>query len=155
MKSSSKNIKDINITLKRRTSVEPIEKLEDNEVFVFGSNLAGRHGAGAARLARMEWGAKYGIGEGPTGQTYALPTCDEDIEPLPLSTIRESIHKFLLHTIRNADKEFLVTKIGCGLGGYTPKEIAPLFPITVLRLENVHLPEEFWHHIFLEKFTKL
>jgi hypothetical protein len=124
------------------TTPENIESLRDNEVFVFGSNLAGRHGGGAAREA-LQWGAEPGIGEGLRGRTYALPTKDRNIETLPLSDIRRSITVFYHFVQREPSKHFLVTKIGCGLAGYQVKDVAPLFDDRFLALANVSLPREF------------
>ena len=95
-------------------------------VFVFGSNLAGRHGLGAAKYARDNLGAKYGVGEGPTGECYALPTKDEHIKTRPLEAIEESIVKFLDYA-RDQKEVFKVTPIGCGLAGYQVHEIRALF----------------------------
>lgn len=96
-------------------------------VFVFGSNLAGRHGAGAARTARQIYGAVYGVGRGPTGRAYALPTKDEHLRPLPLSEIGFYAREFLRYALDHPELEFLVTRVGCGLAGYTDQQIAPLF----------------------------
>ena len=105
----------------------------DNMIFVFGSNLAGIHGAGAAKYARENHGAEYGIGEGPTGSSYALPTKDHNLEVRSLEDIEKSIDSFLNyvyhHPYTNTGREltFLVTPIGTGLAGYTKKQIASLF----------------------------
>ena len=98
-----------------------------NTVFVFGSNLAGRHGAGAALDARIEWGAQHGIGIGRTGRAYALPTKDADMKPLSLGRIRAEVERFIMHAIEDPGSEFLVTRVGCGLAGYTEEQIAPMF----------------------------
>jgi hypothetical protein len=104
-----------------------ITELAPNQIFVFGSNLSGIHGAGAAKLAKR-WGAKNGQGEGLMGQTYALPTVKEKIRgPLPLSSIQTHVDKFFECVIANPDLEFLLTEVGCGLAGHTVEEIAPLF----------------------------
>lgn len=107
---------------------------------VFGSNLAGRHGAGAALMAAKQFGAAYGIGVGRTGRCYAIPTKDANIRTLPLSIIQGHVSDFLNHALLNPWSTFLVTKIGCGLAGYSAKDIAPMFAGAS---ENVHLPEEF------------
>lgn len=96
-------------------------------IFVFGSNLAGRHGKGAAKYARDKLGAVYGVGEGLTGDCYALPTKDHSIKTRPLEDIHESIKKFLQVAFNNPDKVFKVTPIGCGLAGYKVHEIRALF----------------------------
>lgn len=120
---------------------ENIQKLQRNQIFVFGSNLAGRHGAGAALLAR-QWGAIDGIGEGLAGQTYAIPTKDFKLNTLPLLKINECVARFFRVAEQNQDLHFLVTAIGCGLAGYFPKDIAPMFH-WFLSMENVSLPESF------------
>ena len=105
-------------------------------IVVFGSNQAGRHGKGAAKYARDNLGAVYGVGEGLTGNCYALPTKDYNIKTRPLTDIHESIKTFLQVASENPDKVFKVTPIGCGLAGYTDKEIAPMFkyaPTNVLK----------------------
>lgn len=110
-----------------RYTPEIITTLEPHQTFVFGSNLAGRHGAGAALLAKKAFGAEHGIGEGLTGQCYALPTKDENIQTRPLHEIGESFRKFLHVVLNNKNSDFLLTKVGCGLAGYTVDEIASEF----------------------------
>ena len=125
-----------------RTTPDNITTLAPNQVVVFPSNLAGRHGAGFAKVC-VKWGARYGIGMGPCGQTYALPTKDKQIGTLSLAHIRVQVILFLDYADCNPQTEFLVSKIGCGLANYTPEEIAPLF-IAAVHIPNVHLPAEFW-----------
>lgn len=96
-------------------------------VFVFGSNLAGRHGAGAARFAKLQHGAIYGQGEGLQGRSYAIPTKDERIETLALSRIQIYVDHFLRFARGSPHLQFKVTPIGCGLAGYTPAQITPMF----------------------------
>lgn len=96
-------------------------------VFVFGSNLAGRHGKGAALEARQKWGAVYGCGEGRQGASYAIPTKDEALRTLPLDRIAAHVESFLEHSRRCSADSFIVTAIGCGLAGYMPCHIAPMF----------------------------
>lgn len=98
-----------------------------NKIFVFGSNLAGRHGAGAARAARELFGAVYGVAEGITGQAYAIPTCDQEIRPLTLHQIRRGVECFLAYAHAHPEQEFFVTRIGCVLGGQSNADVAPLF----------------------------
>lgn len=117
-----------------------ITELKPNEIFVFGSNLAGIHGAGAARIARLLFGAKYKVGVGFTGQCYAIPTKDHMIVTLPLEEIDKHVGKFLMIAWDFPDRIFLVTKIGCGLAGYKPRQIAPMFRH---HPPNVILPKEF------------
>jgi hypothetical protein len=95
--------------------------------FVFGSNLAGHHGAGAARVALLKHGAIYGVGIGPSGNSYAIPTKDEVIESLPLDRIAGYVKSFMEYAALHPEKEFQVTQIGCGLAGFKAEEIAPLF----------------------------
>jgi hypothetical protein len=119
---------------------EYITELKPNEIFVFGSNLAGIHGAGAARLAHKVFGAEWGKGVGITDKCYALPTKDNDLWTLPLTRIQEYVIDFLDYAKENPDKTFLVTQVGCGLAGWTPEDIAPMFKVYT---KNVILPKEF------------
>lgn len=96
-------------------------------IFVFGSNLAGRHGAGAALYAHDAYGAKYGVGIGRTGHAYAIPTKDADLNTLALEYIHHQVKEFLEYARYYKDEVFFVTKIGCGLAGYKNEEIAPMF----------------------------
>lgn len=107
-------------------------------IFVFGSNLAGRHGKGAALYAKNNHGAEYGIGVGRTGNAYAIPTKDERIKPLPLDRIALFVADFLSYARTNPALEFQVTKIGCGLAGYREHEISPMFKDAPM---NCHLPD--------------
>lgn len=97
---------------------ENIQELKENEVFVFGSNLAGNHAGGAAAFAHRKFGAKMGVGVGPTGQCYALPTLDRNFGQLAFYTLRKYISKFLIYVEDNPDKKFLLTKVGIGIAGY-------------------------------------
>lgn len=117
-----------------------ITSLKANQVFVFGSNTEGRHGKGAAKQA-MEWGAQYGNPRGIQGQTYAIITKDlkKGQRSIPLEYIKEQVQEFLTFAAWNPDKEFLVTRIGCGLGGYLDSEIAPMFKGAN---HNIILPSE-------------
>jgi hypothetical protein len=108
-------------------------------IFVFGSNLAGRHGKGAALTARQQYGAIYGQGVGLQGSAYAIPTKDEKLRTLPLNRIEPYVREFIQFvSLMPEDWEFYVTRIGCGLAGYTDKDIAPMFIGAPL---NCHLPE--------------
>ena len=128
--------------MKNRTSEENIQELKPNEVFVFGSNEAGRHGAGGAKLA-LKWGAKMGQGIGMSGQTYALPTKDREIKSLDLLYIRVYVENFIDWAEYHTGNTFLVTEIGCGLANFTPEQIAPMFRRAV-NIGNIHLPKRFW-----------
>lgn len=106
-------------------------------VFVFGSNLAGRHGAGSAKEAVRNHGARYGIGHGRTGNAYAIPTKDRNLQPLDLLSIRLYVAKFLTYATEHPDDTFNVVKIGCGLAGFKEHEISPMFRGAP---SNVNLP---------------
>lgn len=121
-----------------------ITTLLHNEIFVFGSNLAGIHGAGAAKDA-LQWGAKLGIGFGLQGFTFAIPTKDHNIKTLPIKIIKSYVDLFIMFIQTEEslkDYTFLITEIGCGYAGYKPFDIAPLFKEAV-KLDNVYLPERF------------
>ena len=122
--------------------------LPSMDIFVFGSNLAGRHGRGAALFAVKHHGAIYGCGVGIQGNAYAIPTKDENLRVLPLDKIQLYIDVFLQFAHEHPEMEFNVTKIGCGLAGYTPAQIRPLFEMQCVLSEcpnctNVNLPIEF------------
>lgn len=119
---------------------ENITKLKPNQVFVFGSNLAGRHGAGAALTAKKLFGAVQGKGSGLHGQSYALPTKTSDLRQIPMKTLAVFIEQFIQFAIEHPELEFLVTKVGCGLAGHTTMDVGPLFHDMP---KNVVLPKEF------------
>lgn len=106
---------------------EDMTPAPDDYMFVFGSNLAGFHGAGAALAAYKHYGAKLGVGEGPTGMAYAIPTKDRKIESLPIEEIQKSVFRFVLFTKSQTQLKFFVTRIGCGLAGFRDDQIAPMF----------------------------
>ena len=116
---------------------EMITELKSNEVFVFGSNLAGAHGGGAALLAYRKFGAIWGQGVGLQGQSYGIPTMQGGVE-----TIRPYVDEFIQFAKEHTEYKFLVTRIGCGIAGFRDEEIAPLF-MNALEVENIILPEEF------------
>lgn len=116
---------------------ERISELNENEVFVFGSNLAGAHGGGAARLAYNRFGAVWGQGVGLQGHSYAIPTMQGGVE-----TIKPYVDEFVRFARENTHLTFLVTKIGCGIAGFHEEEIAPLFRDAV-DVKNIILPREF------------
>ena len=99
----------------------------NNFIFVFGSNLAGIHGAGAARFALKHYGAIMGKGVGHVNNSYAIPTKDVHLVPLPLDEILTHVNVFKQYAHDNLDKEFILTRIGCGLAGYSNADIAPMF----------------------------
>lgn len=119
-----------------------IKNLKSNEYFVFGSNLAGRHGKGAAKYALDNFGAIYGKAIGIQGKSYAIPTKDMNIKTLPLKDIEYYVSLFLDFAHKNPDKVFLVTEIGCGLAGYKPSDISPFFRRARF-MTNVVLPDSF------------
>ena len=121
---------------------EKITELQENEVFVFGSNEAGIHGAGAALLAKQRFGAKQGVGYGLQGQSFAIPTKDEQIQTLELKKIKEYIEQFIAFAQENNHLKFLVTKIGCGLAGIEDESMKKIFTLLTIP-ENVILPKEF------------
>ncbi len=96
-------------------------------IFVFGSNLAGRHGKGAALCAKQDYGAEYGVGWGRTGDSYAIPTKGYTLKTLPLIEVERYVYNFLHYAHTHPELRFLVTKIGCGLAGYSEDQIKPLF----------------------------
>ena len=120
-----------------KISPDHIVSLQPDEIFVFGSNLAGMHAGGAARLALTQFGAVWGQGVGLQGQSYAIPTMQGGIE-----TIKPYVDEFIEFASLNPQLNFLVTEIGCGIAGFTPEEIAPLFDAAKTR-ENIPLPRRF------------
>ena len=114
-----------------------INRLSKNEVFVFGSNLAGYHGGGAARVALESFGAVWGQGVGLQGQSYAIPTMHGGVD-----AIKPYTDEFIAFAKQHPEMKFFVTKIGCGIAGFTTEEMAPLFADAV-DVENVILPQEF------------
>lgn len=125
---------------KKRISSNYIIALTPNEIFVFGSNLQGMHGGGAAKKAYMDFGAEWGKGVGLFGQSYAIPTMQGGLE-----TIKPYVDDFIRFAQTHDALDFLVTEIGCGIAGFTPKEIAPLFfKVIENDIRNVYLPESFY-----------
>jgi hypothetical protein len=125
-----------------RITPENIKSLKSNEIFVFGSNTAGIHGAGAAKLAHQKFGAFYGQGFGLMYKSFAIPTKDSYINTLSIKQIKIFVDEFIEIAKERIDLLFLVTEIGCGLAGYKPKDIAPLFK-EALNIENIYLPINF------------
>ena len=124
-------------SMKDRFTPENISKLAPNEVFVFGSNLMGQHGGGAALYAMRHFGAIWGQGVGLQGQSYGIPTMQGGVE-----TIAPYVDEFIAFAATRLDLTFLVTRIGCGIAGFRDEEIAPLFK-EALEAENIVLPESF------------
>lgn len=125
-----------------RITPENITSLKEDEVFVFGSNLAGVHGAGAAKQAREQFGAVFGTGIGLQGQSYAIPTKNQFIMTMSLRRIKPFVLAFIVFATRFPEKKFMVTQIGCGHAGYTPEDIASMFEGAV-DVKNIWLPESF------------
>jgi hypothetical protein len=126
-----------------RITQDNITEIAPNEVFIFGSNLSGRHGKGAAKTA-LGWGAKWGQAAGLQGKTYGIPTVDTSIKrSLSVNEIKPFVDDFISFAEANPHLTFFVTEIGCGLAGKSHKEIAPLFKNAVA-VENIYLPEKFW-----------
>lgn len=115
-----------------------IDVLEKDEIFVFGSNLAGQHKGGAAKAAHLKFGAEWGVGVGLTGQAYAIPTMQGGVE-----TIKPYVDEFIEFAKAHTDLKFLVTRIGCGIAGFKDEEIAPLFKKAMF-VHNIFLPKEFY-----------
>ena len=116
---------------------ERITDLKADEIFVFGSNLAGMHGAGAAYVAFQKFGAIMGCGIGLRGQSYAIPTMQGGVE-----TIKPYVDEFIEFAKSHPDLFFYVTRIGCGIAGFRDREIAPLF-FAAREIENICLPKSF------------
>ena len=121
----------------REFTPERITELKENEIFVFGSNLAGSHGGGAALLAHRQFGAIWGQGAGMQGPSYGIPTMHGGV-----SAIKPYVDEFISFAKSHTALKFLVTKIGCGIAGFTTEEIAPLFA-EAINVENIILPKEF------------
>lgn len=121
----------------QRVTPERITHLEKNEIFVFGSNLAGAHGGGAAYIAYKKFGAIWGQGVGLQGQSYGIPTMQGGVE-----TIKPYVDDFIAFAKDHPELFFLVTRIGCGIAGFKDKEIAPLFG-EAADVPNICLPETF------------
>ena len=130
------------------TRVTPawIHELKEGQIFVFGSNEAGNHAGGAARIAVEKFGAVYGQGRGLQGRSYAIPTMSGSLED-----IAKEVDEFIQFADTHPEQTFLVTRIGCGIAGYSDKDIAPLFAKAYC-LPNVFLPAEFWK-VLVYKFN--
>ena len=127
----------------KRVSSDNITKLNKHEIFVFGSNKQGEHKGGAAAYAFAHFGAEWGVGEGMTGQCYALPTMSGILDLI------DSIHKFVRYakfcSIFMPWRKFLVTKVGCGIAGYSIYGIATIFKgCGAFKLKNLYMPEDFY-----------
>ena len=123
--------------MKSQFTPDFITELKENEIFVFGSNLEGMHGGGAARLAYDKFGAIWGQGVGLQGQSYGIPTMHGGVE-----AIKPYVDEFIEFAKSHPELTFLVTRIGCGIAGFRDEEIAPLFK-ECIDIENVILPRSF------------
>ena len=123
--------------MKTRFTPDFIRELKENEIFVFGSNLEGMHGGGAARLAYNKFGAIWGQGVGLQGQSYGIPTMHGGVE-----AIKPYVDEFIEFAKSHPELTFLVTRIGCGIAGFRDEEIAPLFK-ECIEIDNVILPRSF------------
>lgn len=114
------------------------------QIFVFGSNEAGRHGAGAAYAATKNYGAPLGVGFGHHGSSFAIPTKDWIVDSLPLDVIEFYVKRFVAFTNTFRDAEFFITRVGCGLAGYKDSDIAPMFKGCS---ETCNFPEEWKQYL--------
>ena len=135
-------------TLPKVITPNYITHLSSCEVFVFGSNLAGHHHGGAARMAHEQFGAEWGVGVGPTGQCYAIPTMQGGID-----TIRPYVDEFIEYAKEHPMNRFLVTRIGCGIAGFKDEQIAPLF-VDAIFVPNITLPWE-WKFIIDDRWMQV
>lgn len=133
--------------MKNRITPKEIINLKENQIFVFGSNMAGRHGAGAALKAVKDFGANYGQAFGLQGRSFAIPTKNYNISAaLDIDAIEFSVLRFIDFAIKNPHLTFLVTEIGCGLAGLRVEDVAVLFK-DAIPVENIHLPKRFWFQL--------
>ena len=136
-----KKIEQVKLEQDSRVSPDMIRNLNAQETFVFGSNLQGMHGGGAACVAVSKFGAIMGQGVGIQGQSYAIPTMQGGVE-----TIQPYVDEFIEFAKAHSEYKFLVTRIGCGIAGFTDSEVAPLFK-EALTVENIYLPESFLNEL--------
>ena len=123
--------------LPQRITPSEVNVLNENEIFVFGSNAMGMHRGGAARFAYNKFGAEWGNGEGLQGKSYAIPTMES------LTDVSQAIERFTEFAKVHTNLKLFVTPVGCGIAGYSPEDIAPMFKDAAF-LENVYLPLSFW-----------
>ena len=127
--------------MKSQFTPDFITELKENEIFVFGSNLEGMHGGGAARLAYNKFGAIWGQGVGLQGQSYGIPTMHGGVD-----AIKPYVDEFIEFAKSHPELTFLVTRIGCGIAGFRDEDIAPLFK-ECIKMENICLPKSFHEYI--------
>ena len=133
----------------RKFTPEQVRELLPNEIFVFGSNKSGEHQGGAARIAHEKFGAKWGVGRGLTGQSYALPTLTAYREPISNEEFCEEFIELFDACDRHPSRSFLLTKVGCGIAGFTLYDVIKFF-WTALEMDgrkeipsNLVIPREF------------
>lgn len=126
---------------KSRITPDYVVSLNPMEIFVFGSNRSGFHGGGAAAMAHMYFGAIWGQGIGLQGQSYAIPTMEGGVD-----YVGHYVDEFISFAKTHPEYKFLVTEIGCGIAGFTPQQIAPLFR-DAISLDNISLPKRFWEEL--------
>lgn len=119
-----------------------VTALGPRDIFVFGSNLQGQHGGGAARMAFQKFGAQWGVGVGPTGQCYAIPTMHGGV-----AAVKPYVDQFISYAASHPEMRFLLTRVGCGIAGFRDSEMAPLFN-GVQTLSNVTIPREWIPYLF-------
>ena len=124
-----------------RVSPDMIESLDQNDIFVFGSNIFGFHDGGASERACTRFGAIWGQADGIQGQSYAIPT-----DGVTYRMLMSYVYEFIEYARSHPDKKFLLTRIGCGAAGYNSAQVAPLFPKAVL-IPNILLPRDFWKYL--------
>ena len=135
------NNEELSREISSRVTPRSVKGLRDNQVFVFGSNIAGRHSGAAAKQALLKWGAVWGLASGPQGRSYAIPTVSGKANNVKL--IEPYARQFAQYARDHRDKTFLVTAVGCGNAGFTAEQVAPFFR-DCIDLSNVYLPESFW-----------
>ena len=132
---------------------ENIEQLQENEVFVFGSNENGNHAGGAARVAVEKFGAVMGQAEGMQGQSYAIPTLDKEMKQVSEEALREYIERFRKYADEHKELTFYMTKIGCGIAGFDVEYMAKVMKSFDFSF-NVVMPKEFYKIITYKGFDK-
>ena len=115
-----------------------------DDFFVFGSNMGGRHGKGAALIAKQKYGAKQGVFEGVQGRSYAIPTKTSNLQTLRLNRIHVYVEEFILFAQQNPQMKFFVTRVGCGLAGYQDSQVAPMFKGAP---DNCNMPEDWKQYL--------
>lgn len=135
------NNEELSREISHRVTPRSVKELRENQVFVFGSNIAGHHSGAAAKQALLKWGAVWGLASGPQGRSYAIPTVTGKANNVKL--IEPYARQFAQYARDHRDKTFLVTAVGCGNAGFTAEQVAPFFR-DCIDLPNVYLPKDFW-----------